>query len=212
MNQYTMRALCIRLLVFAVSSIFMAFGAALFLLCATGMDPFGVLMQGLSKLTHLSNGIAHFSINGSFLLIIFLIDRHYIHSGTFVSLLCMGPTIDFASLLLRDFITEALPYPLRFLLMLVACLILGLGLSFLLSANVGVGPNDILAPLISDKLHVQFRWVRIGVDASYMVAGFLMGGTIGPGTIACVLLVGPVAQFFMPFAAKTVLRLAEDSR
>ena len=63
---------------------------------------------------------------------------------------------------------------------------------------IETGPNDLVAIVISDKLHQKFSVVRIVVDVCFVAAGWLLGGTFGLGTIICAALVGPVAGLFLP--------------
>ncbi len=192
------KELLVRSLYFLMGVCICAFGAAMFVLCDTGTDPFGMLMQGIARTFGLSNGIAHISINAVLILVILAIDRSYIRIGTFISLVGMGTVIDLASRLLRGIIHSGLPFWLRFFLMLLACIILSLGLDCIISAQIGTGANDLVAVIISDKAHWQFRWVRIAVDVTWVFSGLLLGGVAGVGTIAAALIIGPIAQFFMP--------------
>lgn len=201
------RELSIRLLYFIVSVMITAVGAAVFLLSGTGTDPFGMLMQGVAKLVGISNGTAHIAINATFIVIILCVDRKYIRAGTFAALFVTGPMIDLVIRLLGGVLTPALPYPVRLVVTLASCVVLGFGLSGLINASVGVGGNDIIALIISDKLRIQFRWVRIAVDASFVIVGYLLGGVAGLGTIASVLLVGPIAQFFVRYTALPLFHL-----
>ena len=59
--------------------------------------------------------------------------------------------------------------------------------------------------ILSDKIErVEFRWVRVACDLFFVVLGFLLGGTVGVGTIAAVCLTGPLVQFWLPITGKLV--------
>lgn len=211
-NGYKGRELFLRLAYFVAGSSISAIGASIFVLCATGTDTFGMLMQGVAKVTGLSNGLAHISINLTYLLIILIIDRKYIRIGTFAALFAIGPMIDFASMLLGGLISDAIPYFLRIIITIVSCGMLSFGLACVINASVGMGANDLVAVMLSDRLHLQFRWVRIGVDVATVIVGFMLGGLIGVGTIICAFAIGPTTQFFVPFTGRILnsllLRLA----
>ena len=99
----------------------------------------------------------------------------------------------------------ASPMAVRILSMLAGCVILSLGMSVVINSNAGTGPNDLIAIILSDRLpRIQFRWVRVGCDLFFVVAGFLLGGTVGAGTIAAVCLTGPLVQFWLPRSALAV--------
>ena len=86
----------------------------------------------------------------------------------------------------------------------LGCLILAYGMTIVIKSDAGTGPNDLVAVVISDKLHRKFSIVRVIVDVLFVLVGFLLGGSFGIGTIICAFLVGPVAGFFLPVNEKLV--------
>ena len=87
--------------------------------------------------------------------------------------------------------------------MMAGCVILALGMSLVINSNAGTGPNDLVAIILSDKIEkIQFRWVRVGCDLFFVVFGFILGGTVGAGTICAVFLTGPLVQFWLPLTKK----------
>lgn len=180
-------------------------GVALFLQSSLGTDTFTVFIQGLSRLTGLTVGTVHVIILCALMLVMLLTTKGYVKPGTVVCAFCGGPIIDFFSWLLRDAVNGASPMAVRILSMLAGCVILSLGMSVVINSNAGTGPNDLIAILLSDRLpRIQFRWVRVGCDLFFVVAGFLLGGTVGAGTIAAVCLTGPLVQFWLPRSALAV--------
>ena len=55
-----------------------------------------------------------------------------------------------------------------------------------------------------NKTKKKFSIVRIIVDVSFVVVGFVLGGSLGIGTIICAFCVGPVAGHFLPVNEKIV--------
>ena len=93
----------------------------------------------------------------------------------------------------------------RIVSMVLGCVILSAGMSIVINSNAGTGPNDLVAVILSDKIErVQFRWVRVGCDLFFVVLGFLLGGTVGAGTVVAVFLTGPLVQFWLPKTKKAV--------
>ena len=131
---YPAREFILRVLYFCLGTAVCALGCSAFVLSGIGTDPFSMLMQGVARTAHISNGAAHIAINFTLLVLYFFIDRKYI--------------------------------------------------------------------LLSDKLHLQFRWMRVAVDLTFVVSGLLLGGVIGVGTVITALLTGPIVQFFMPRTAR----------
>ena len=166
---YPAREFILRVLYFCLGTAVCALGCSAFVLSGIGTDPFSMLMQGVARTAHISNGTAHIAINFTLLVLYFFIDRKYIRAGTFAALFITGPMIDAASRLLRGVIHEGLPFPVRVVIVLASCALIALGLSASINASVGVGANDSLAILLSDKLHLQFRWMRVAVDLTAFV-------------------------------------------
>lgn len=101
--------------------------------------------------------------------------------------------------------------PIRAASMLIGCVILSAGMSIVINSNAGTGPNDLVAVILSDKMEsVEFRWVRVGCDLFFVVLGFLLGGTVGAGTVVAVFLTGPLVQFWLPKTKKAVQKVLKE--
>ena len=119
-----------------------------------------------------------------------------------------GPIIDGFTLLLGNVIHAESPIVWRFLCLALGCVILAFGMTIVINSEAGTGPNDLIAVVLSEKMGKKFGIVRVVVDVCFAVVGFLLGGTIGAGTLICAFLVGPLAQVFLPITAKLCLRVA----
>lgn len=82
--------------------------------------------------------------------------------------------------------------------------IIAIGFSILSASNLGVAPNDIIPFIIQDKARIEYRWVRISLDAIFLIGGFLLGGKVGVGTIIAMLSTGPLIQLCLPHGEKCV--------
>ena len=185
-------------------------GVTLFLLADLGADPFNVLIQGLRLLvvkTGLltpTHGTVHMAVCFLIVLILLLVDRRYVKLGTLVCMFCGGPIIDFFTLLLQGLgITEATLW-VKIAVLVLGCVILASGMSLVIRSEAGTGPNDLVAVVVSEKSGVRFGVVRVATDFLFVLAGFLLGGRFGIGTIICAFLVGPVAERCMPLSAALV--------
>ncbi len=186
-------------------------GVTLFLLSEMGTDTFTVLIQGISRRTGLSIGTCHVAVLILLMVVMLITTKGYVKPGTVVCAFCGGWIIDFFLWVFGGFISGSAPLALRIVLMLTGCVILGFGMSVVIKSNSGTGPNDLIAMILSDKLNrrwkISFRWVRIGCDVVFVAAGFILGGTVGIGTIIAALLTGPVVQFFLPVSEKIIKKL-----
>ena len=181
-------------------------GVTLFLLADLGSDPFNVLIQGLFRFLpwpgFMTHGYVHMGVSFLIILVLLVVDRSYIRIGTLLCMFLGGPIIDVFTILLGGLINAQSAMALRLVALVAGCVILAFGMTIVIQSKAGTGPNDLVAVVISDKTHWKFGAVRIGVDVCFALAGFLLGGTVGLGTIICAFLVGPAAQVFMPVSER----------
>ena len=192
------------------------FGVTLFLLSDLGADPFNVLVQGLfrslAQLTGwpvLTHGRVHIALSLLIIVILLITDRSYIKIGTVLCMLFGGPIIDFFTALLAFLPDLANTLALRILLLALGCVILAFGMTIVIRSDAGTGPNDLVALVISEKTEKRFSIIRVLVDASFILLGFLLGGVVGLGTLVCMLLVGPVAGLFLPINGRWITALVQ---
>ena len=181
-------------------------GVTLFLLADLGSDPFNVLIQGLFRFLpwpgFITHGYVHMGVSFLIILVLLVVDRSYIRIGTLLCMFLGGPIIDVFTILLGNLINAQSAMALRLVALVAGCVILAFGMTIVIQSKAGTGPNDLVAVVISDKTRWKFGVVRICVDVCFALAGFLLGGTVGLGTIICAFLVGPAAQIFMPISGK----------
>lgn len=189
-------------------------GVSLFLLADLGSDPFNVFIQGLFKLTQagralgfLTHGRVHMAISFAIILVLLVVDKSYVKIGTIICMFFGGPIIDVYNLILGPFFAGEVSMAVRVIVNVVGCMILASGMSIVIKSEAGTGPNDLVALVLSDKLKKQFSIVRIVVDVTFALIGFVLGGTVGLGTIICAFVVGPVAGVVMPYAEKVIKKL-----
>ena len=75
-------------------------------------------------------------------------------------------------------------------------------MTVVISSDLGAGPNDLVAVSISEIFKKPFGAVRVCVDVAFALAGWLLGGVLGAGTVVCAFLVGPAAQLFFPLSRR----------
>ena len=121
-----------------------------------------------------------------------------------------GPIIDIFTKLLQTPFSKLTSLTQKLPILALGCVILAFGMTIVIKSDAGTGPNDLVAVIISDKSHRPFSVIRIIVDVSFIVIGFLLGGSIGIGTLICALLVGPVAGIFLPINEKWIKILIKE--
>lgn len=187
-------------------------GVTLFLLSELGTDTFTVFIQGLSRTVHLSVGTVHVVVLCLLMALMAAATKGYIKPGTVVCAFCGGPIIDLFTWMLGGAVNAQSPLAVRVVSMVAGCVILAAGMSVVINSNAGTGPNDLIAIILSDRVNVQFRWVRVCCDLFFVVLGFLLGGTVGAGTLVAVCLTGPLVQFWLPRSEKLVRAILKEPR
>ena len=189
-------------------------GVTLFLLTNLGSDPYNVLVQGvyrtLSNLTgweFLTHGRVHIALCFLIILILLATDKTYIKIGTVLCMIFGGPIIDLFTLILKPVVTESSPLAYKLIILALGCVILAYGMTIVIKSDAGTGPNDLVAVVISDKTKQSFGIVRVITDISFVLAGFLLGGSVGLGTVICAACVGPVANIFLPINEKLIQKV-----
>lgn len=193
-------------------------GVTLFLLSDLGSDPFNVFVQGifrtLERLLHaswLSHGRVHVAVSLLIVAVLLFVDRSYLKIGTALCMLFGGPIIDGFTALLLPLLGGA-SLPLRCAMLVAGCVILAFGMTVVIRSDAGTGPNDLVALVISEKRGWKFSYVRVAVDALFVLGGVLLGGLSGAGTLVCMFLVGPVAGFFLPVNGRWIEALVRLAR
>ena len=206
MTKQTLRLWTVRVIELLIGLTIAHLGVTLFLQADLGSDPFNVLIQGLFRFlpwpAFMTHGNVHVGVSFLIILALLVVDKRYVRIGTLLCMVLGGPIIDLFTVVLAPVIHSGSAMWLRLLSLVLGCVILAFGMTIVIKSQAGTGPNDLVAVVISDKAKKKFGTVRIIVDVSFALAGFLLGGTVGLGTVVCACLVGPTAQIFMPWSEK----------
>ena len=205
------KELLARVLILLVGLTIAHLGVTLFILADLGSDPFNVLVQGIFRTIgnlldwpFITHGRVHIVICFIIILALLAVDRSYIKIGTILCMIFGGPIIDVFTVVLAPVFAITDSFVFKLLMLALGCVILAYGMTIVIKSDAGTGPNDLVAVVISDKLKKKFSIVRIIVDLSFVIIGFVLGGSLGIGTIICAFCIGPVAGHFLPINEKIV--------
>ena len=197
-----------RFFIAAIGLLLCGVGVGIFLYSGLGVDPASVFELGLANVTHLSYGTATAILNVIILAIVFLVDRHYINISSILAIFLIGYVADFMKLVLGAMLPGGLHLVVRLVMIFVGLVIMSTGIATYIRADLGVGAIDLISEIISDKLHITYRIVRMVGDITFVVVGFLLGGTVGIGTVVAAFMTGPVVQFMRPLVYRVTDRFA----
>jgi uncharacterized membrane protein YczE len=165
---------------------------SLILLSGLGNDPWDVLHQGLSRHTGIGTGI-WVCIVGALVLLLWIPLRQKPGLGTVSNVIVIGLVVQ-AMLALFDQAHE----PAAQVALLASGVVLnGVATGMYIGARFGPGPRDGLMTGFAARGH-SIRVVRTGIELSVLVAGALLGGTVGIGTLVYAVSIGPLAHVFVP--------------
>jgi uncharacterized membrane protein YczE len=166
---------------------------ALQIRASLGLDPWDVFHQGLAEHLGLSFGTVTMIV-GAAVLLLWIPLRQLPGLGTVSNVFVIGLSVDAALSLLPA------PHglPLRFAVLAAGIVLNGLAGGLYIGARFGPGPRDGLMTGLSRRTGRSVRLMRTSVEVSVLVLGLLMGGTVGLGTVAYALAIGPLVQFFLP--------------
>ncbi len=157
-----------------------------------GLDPWDVLQQGLSRTVGLEIGTWSIIV-GAFVLILWIPLHQRPGVGTVSNIVIIGLAINVT--------VSDLPAPntlaLRYLVLAIAVALNGLATGLYIGAELGPGPRDGLTLGIAAR-GVSLRLVRTTIELAVLTSGWLLGGTVGIGTLAYALLIGPITHVTIP--------------
>ncbi|MDE0169791.1 MAG: hypothetical protein OXS29_09780 [bacterium] len=166
-------------------------GIALKLRSGLGLSPWDAFHQGVSIHVPLSIGTVTILVSG-LVLLAWIPLRQRVGVGTVLNAVTVGLTIDITLRLVAA--TGSTLVSWVYLLGSVG--LIGLGSGLYIGARLGPGPRDgVMTGLAARGLSI--RLARTIIEGTVLVAGWMLGGAIGIGTVVFAVLIGPLVQFFL---------------
>lgn len=159
-----------------------------------GLDPWDVFHQGLTNQLPFSFGQVTMGV-GALVLLLWIPLRHRPGIGTVLNVIVIGLAVD-AGLAL---IPEADDWVERIALLVAGVVANGLAGALYVGARLGTGPRDGLWVALTARTGLSIRVVRTALELTVLGAGWLLGGTVGIGTLAYAVSIGPLVQLFLPW-------------
>ena len=172
-------------------------GEAMLIAAGVGVSPWTVLAQGLGNTVGIGIGLATFAVS-VVVLLLWVPLRQRIGIGTVLNAIIISATIEYLLPALPTF--ENLGVSL-----FQACLgtvVVGLGSGIYLVANLGPGPRDGLMTGLQKITGAPVAPLRAGIELTVVLAGWLLGGTVGIGTVVFALGIGPAVSAGLYFTAR----------
>ena len=157
-----------------------------------GLDPWDVFHYGLAKHVPLTFGQVTIVV-GALVLLAWIPLRQRPGIGTVLNIFVIGLSADFG----LGIMSQPHNIVARIALLLGGIVLNGLAGALYVGAHLGPGPRDGLWVAITRRYGWSIRLVRTVIELSVLVIGWLMGGTVGVGTVLYALSIGHLNQFFL---------------
>jgi uncharacterized membrane protein YczE len=154
------------------------FGEALLVITGLGNSPWVVLSEGLTNRTGLDIGMTTFIVS-VVVLLLWIPLKEKPGLGTISNIIVIAAVLDISILFLPR--VETLTVGIA--VVIAGILLVGLGSSLYLTCNLGPGPRDGLMTSLHNKTGVRVSRVRFSIEVSVLTIGYLLGGTVGIGTL-----------------------------
>lgn len=182
-----------RVLQLLIGLVLYGFGCGLTIVAGLGVDPWTVFAQGLSLRTGIGVGWIT-NIVGLLVLLLWIPLRQKPGVGTLLNVLLVGTAIQG---------TVTVIPPVHGLLMQVLVLVAGvvvvaLASGLYIGARFGPGPRDGLMTGMHGRLGWPIWAARLSVELTVLAIGWLLGGTVGIGTVVFALGIGPLVHIALP--------------
>lgn len=162
-----------------------------------GLDSWDVLNQGVferfAKPAGISFGLV-VNLIGMAVLLLWIPLRQKPGIGTVANVLVIGTVANFG----LDWIPSDLDLPLRAGLLIAGIVLNGVASGAYIGAGLGPGPRDGLMTGIVARTGWPVKWVRTAIELTVIAVGWLLGGSVGLGTVLYALTIGPLVHVFLP--------------
>lgn len=200
------RSLFYRWLFFIVGLIIMSFGFTLVLKAdKLGISPWDVLHVGLFMNFGLTIGSWVVIMGLAIILFTMLFTKKLPQIGAFLNMLLVGAFIDIFNFLIPDIGT----WTGQVLILIAGIVISGYGVGIYVAPKIGAGPRDGLMLVINEKTGISISWAKTIIEVFAAIAGWMLGGPVGIGTIAVALLTGRMVQASLPIFEKLLKKIIE---
>lgn len=160
-------------------------GDSLLIQSKIGNAPWSVLAQGVSNRVEITMGWSTFAIS-TFVLLLWIPLKEKPGFGTLSNIALIAIAIQVGVTIFPDQDT----YLGGILYCLLGIAMVGLGSALYITCGLGPGPRDGLMTALHRKSGVRIGRVRMGIEGTVLLGGWLLGGTVGLGTLLFATLIG----------------------
>jgi uncharacterized membrane protein YczE len=181
-----------RLLALYLGLVLFGVSIALLVVSGLGLDSWDVFHQGVAQRTGVGLGSIVILV-GAIVLALWIPLRERPGIGTVSNVIFVGLAIDGALV----FLPEPSALALQVLFMVAGIVLNAVATALYIGAGLGPGPRDGLMTGLAKRGH-SIRLVRTSIEVVVLAAGWLLGGTVGIGTVLYAISIGPLVHYLLP--------------
>jgi uncharacterized membrane protein YczE len=182
-----------RLAQLALGLLLFGFSTALMLRAGLGLNPWDIFHQGLADRLGWSIGSVIVTV-GAVVLLLWIPLRERPGVGTIANMMFVGLAANWS----LSVLPQAQGLPLQIAFLVGGIVLQGVAAGTYIGAGFGAGPRDGLMTGLAARTGWSIRSVRTGIELLVVAVGWLLGGTVGIGTLLYAGTIGPLVQIFLP--------------
>ncbi len=186
------RSTALRVAQLTVGLVVAGIGIALMVAADHGIGPWDVLHQGLARVTGIPIGTVSIIV-GIVVLLLWVPLRERPGIATVANVVLIGVTIDLTLWVLPEPDVDAVGW----VMMLVGPPLFAVGSALYLNVGLGSGPRDGLMTGLARR-GIPIAVARTGIEVTALALGWLLGGSVGVGTVWFAVSIGPLVAWFLP--------------
>ena len=187
-------------ILFLIGAFFLGTGIALSDIAHLGVDPMSVMILGASYHLPITFGMTNFALSILQIIISYFLDKKNITLATFLAMLFTSLGIDAVG----AFHWQTPSAPWNFAVLIFGFLIYCISVALCQFPRCGYNSYDCVVFGIMKHTGKPYHTIRWFVDITYLLIGWILGGTIGIGTVIVMLFAGYIIEFVLKFFEKVL--------
>jgi uncharacterized membrane protein YczE len=189
----SVKRLVLRLVQLYIGLLLYGLAGALQVRSTLGLDPWDVLHQGIARHAGIAIGTVVILV-GAAVLVLWIPLRQWPGLGTLSNVVLIGVSMNLS----LQWLPHVHLLPWRIADVAGGILLCGVATGMYIGANFGPGPRDGLMTGLARRTGRSIRLTRTAIELTVLIVGWILGGTVGIGTVVFALAIGPLSQVFMP--------------
>lgn len=176
-----------------IGTFFVSSGIALFVNGSYGADTISTFLLGVLNFIELPFWFASMAFNIIVLIITYIFGKEELGLGSFINAFGIGIMLRFLNPLIDSLFSGLTFYSV--FAALLGPVFIGVGAAIYISSGLGAAALEALTNVIDKNTELSIKTIRMLLDGTLVLTGFLLGAPVGIATILAVVIIGPILEF-----------------